>query len=96
MLDIQSLTTFHRRSADCIKQLKKTERPMVLTVRGKAALIVQNAKAYQRLLDIAARADIDEAIRQGMVDVAQGRTRPARAVFAEIRKRYAYIATNAP
>lgn len=58
--DIQSLTTFRRRSGDFMKQLKKTKRPVVLTVKGKAAAIVQDAEAYQRLLDIAARADASE------------------------------------
>jgi prevent-host-death family protein len=54
--DIQSLTTFRRRSGDFMKQLKKTKRPVVLTVNGKAQAVVQDAEAYQRLLDIAARA----------------------------------------
>ena len=48
--DIQSLTTFRRRSGDFMKQLKKTKRPVVLTVKGRAAAIVQDAEAYQRLL----------------------------------------------
>jgi prevent-host-death family protein len=43
--DIQSLTTFRRRSGDFMKQLRKTRRPMVLTVKGKAAAIVQDAEA---------------------------------------------------
>ena len=86
--DIQSLTTFRRRSGDFMKQLKKSKRPVVLTVKGKAAAIVQDAEAYQRLLDIAARADEDEAIRQGLEDVAHGRTRPAREVFDEIRRKH--------
>jgi hypothetical protein len=30
--DIQSLTTFRRSSAEFLKQLKKTKRPVVLTV----------------------------------------------------------------
>jgi hypothetical protein len=34
----------------------------VLTVKGKATTIVQDAEAYQRLLDIAARADAEEGI----------------------------------
>jgi len=83
--DIQSLTTFRRRSGDFMEQLRKSKRPVVLTVRGKAAAIVQDAEAYQRLLDIAARADAGEGIRQGLDDVAHGRTRPAREVFREIR-----------
>jgi prevent-host-death family protein len=86
--DIQSLTTFRRRSGDFMKQLKKSKRPVVLTVKGKAAAIVQDAKAYQRLLDIAARADAEEGIRQGLDDVAHGRTRPAREVFDRIRLKH--------
>ncbi len=86
--DIQSLTTFRRRSGDFIKQLKKSKRPVVLTVKGKAAAIVQDAAAYQRLLDIAASADAREGIRQGLDDVAHGRTRPARDVFDEVRRKH--------
>jgi prevent-host-death family protein len=81
--DIQSLTTFRRRSGDFMKQLRKNRRPVVLTVKGKAAAIVQDAEAYQRLLDIAAQADTEEGIRQGLEDAKQGKVRPAREFFAE-------------
>jgi prevent-host-death family protein len=86
--DIQSLTTFRRRSGDFMKQLKKTKRPVVLTVKGKAAAIVQDAGAYQRLLDLAASVDAEEGIRQGLDDVARGCTRPAKEVFDEIRRKH--------
>lgn len=86
--DIQSLTTFRRRSGDFLKQLKKSKRPVILTVKGKAEAVVQDAEAYQRLLDIAARADAHEAIRQGIDDAARGRSRPARGVFDELRRRH--------
>ena len=46
--DIQSPTAFRRRSSVFLKQLKKSKRPVVLTVKGKAAAIVQDAEAYQR------------------------------------------------
>ena len=85
--DIQSLTTFRRRSGDFIRQLKKTGRPVVLTVKGKAEAIVQDAAAYQDLLDIAARADVEEGIRQGLVDAKKGKSRPARKFFAEFEAR---------
>jgi prevent-host-death family protein len=81
--DIQSLTTFRRSSGDFMRQLKKSKRPMVLTVNGKAAAVVQDAEAYQRLLDIAARADAEEGIRQGLDDARKGKIRPAREFFAE-------------
>ena len=83
--DIQSLTTFRRSSGDFMKQLKKSKRPMVLTVNGKAAVVVQDAEAYQRLLDIAARADAEEGIRQGLEDARKGKLRPARQFFAEFQ-----------
>jgi len=79
--DIQSLTTFRRRSGDFMKQLKKSKRPVVLTVNGKAAAVVQDAEAYQRLLDIAAHADAEEGIRQGLENAKEGKFRPARQFF---------------
>jgi prevent-host-death family protein len=86
--DIQSLTTFRRRSGDFLKHLKKSKRPVVLTVKGKAAAIVQDAEAYQRLLDIAAQADAGEGIRQGLEDIRKGRLRPAKAFFDEFETRH--------
>ncbi|MDR3753968.1 MAG: type II toxin-antitoxin system Phd/YefM family antitoxin [Terracidiphilus sp.] len=81
--DIQSLTEFRCGSARMIKQLRKSKRPMVLTVNGKAAAVVQDAEAYQRLLDVAARADAKEGVRQGLEDARKGRTRPAQEFFRE-------------
>lgn len=86
--DIQSLTAFRRASGDFMKQLRQTKRPLVLTVNGKAAAIVQDAQAYQRLLDIAARADEEEGIRQGMEDVKEKRIRPARQFFSEFEAKH--------
>jgi prevent-host-death family protein len=81
--DIQSLTTFRRRSGDFMKQLRKSKRPVVLTVKGRAAAVVQDAEAYQRLLDIAARVDAGEGIRQGLEDAKKGRIRPANEFLDE-------------
>jgi prevent-host-death family protein len=86
--DIQSLTNFRRKSGEFLKQIKKSKRPVVLTVNGKAEAVVQEEEAYQRLLDTAARADVYEAIRQGVEDIVHGRTRPARKVFNELRRRH--------
>jgi PHD/YefM family antitoxin component YafN of YafNO toxin-antitoxin module len=66
-----------------MKQFKKSKRPVVLTVRGKAAAIVQDAEAYQHLLDVAAGADAEEGIRQGLEDVKKEGRDPAREFFDE-------------
>ena len=84
--DIQALTTFRNNSAAFLQRLKKTRRPMVLTVNGKAAAVVQDAAAYQRLLDIAAQADVLEGIRQGRDDVKSGRTHDARMALNAFRR----------
>jgi PHD/YefM family antitoxin component YafN of YafNO toxin-antitoxin module len=92
MLDItkhiQSLTTFRCRSDDLMKQLKKSKRPVVLTVKGKAAAVVRDAEANQRLLDVAARVDAGEGIRQGLEDAKKGKTRPAKEFFEEFEAKH--------
>jgi prevent-host-death family protein len=86
--DIQPLTTFRNNSVKFMKRLKKTRRPIILTVNGKPEAVVQDAAAYQRLLDLAAEADVNEGIRQGLEDLRQGKGRPAREFFEEMRKKH--------
>ena len=52
-------------------------------MKGKAAAIVRDAESYQRLLDIAARANAYEGIRQGLEQAKQGKGRDAENFFAE-------------
>jgi prevent-host-death family protein len=87
--DIQAMTTFRRNPAKFMKQLKKTKKPLVLTINGKAEAVVQDAEAYQHLLDIAAQADALEGIRQGIEDIKKGRVRPAREALEMFRRNHA-------
>jgi prevent-host-death family protein len=83
--DIQPVSTFKRHFEEMIQNLKQTHRPMILTVEGKAEAVIQDAGSYQRLLDLAALASAEEGIRQGLEDVKQGRTQPAKEMFEELR-----------
>ena len=67
-----------------MKPPRKTKRALVMTVKGRAAAVVQDAESYQRLLDIGALADSREAIRQGLDEDRQGQGRDAEEVLAEI------------
>ena len=49
--NIRSLTDFRRHSKDFVKELQDSKRPMVLTVNGEAAVVVQDAKAFQAIQD---------------------------------------------
>jgi prevent-host-death family protein len=84
--DIHSLTEFKQNTPDFIQQMKDTGKPIVLTINGKAALVVQDAASYQKLLDIAEEARVLAGIRQGLEDMKAGRSRPAEEVFADIRR----------
>ncbi len=86
--DIQAMTTFRRNPGKFMKQLKKSKKPLVLTINGKAEAVVQDAEAYQRLLDIAARADALEGIRQGAEDMKKRRMRPAREALEMFRSHH--------
>lgn len=86
--DIQAMTTFRRNPGKFMKHLKKSKKPLVLTINGKAEAVVQDAEAYQRLLDIAAQADVLEGIRQGEDDVKKGRVRPAQEALEMFRNKH--------
>ena len=43
--DIHSLTTFKRHSSGLMKRMKKTGRPLVLTVKGKAEAVVMDGSS---------------------------------------------------
>ena len=80
--DIHSLTDFQRNTKAHLKKLKASGRPEVLTVNGKAELIVQNAAAYEETLDAI------RGIQRGLDQMKAGRGKPARQALDEIRKKH--------
>ena len=85
--DIQPLTAFRNNSAQMLRQLRRSKRPLVLTVNGKAGAVLQDPAEYDRLLDLAAQADLHEAIRQSEDDIRLGRTLPASEFFAGLERK---------
>lgn len=49
--DIFSLSDFQRRTREHIRRLRETGRPEVLTVNGRAELVVYDAETYQEIAD---------------------------------------------
>src|SRR5215203_250336 len=81
--DIQSLSTFKRDTAKIVRQLKKTGQPVVLTVNGKAELVIQDAESYQKLLEAQERMDALEGIRRGLESMKRNAGTPAAKFFRE-------------
>lgn len=85
--DIYSLSDFQRKTREHMERLKQTGRPEVLTVNGRAEIVVQDADSYQRLLEAVERAEAIVGIRLGLDSVQQGEGRPAAEALEEIRTR---------
>jgi hypothetical protein len=51
-------------------------------------ITVQDAAAYQRLLDLAALADAREGIRQGLEQARRGEVRDVEEFFAEFEAKH--------
>ncbi|MEP7309353.1 MAG: type II toxin-antitoxin system Phd/YefM family antitoxin [Acidobacteriota bacterium] len=86
--EILPLTDFQRHTKAHLKRLKETGRPQVLTVNGRAEVVVQDAEAYQTLLDTVQRAEALEGIRRGLEDVKAGRTRPLADALEDLVRRH--------
>ena len=86
--DIDSLSSFKRNSVKFLRQLKRTGHPVVLTRNGKAAVVVQDAAAYQRLLELAERAEAVAGIRKGLASMERGEGIPAEEAFERMRRKY--------
>ena len=71
--DIHSLTDFKKNTSAFIDQLKQTGEPVVLTINGKAELVVQDAAAYQKLREMAEESRVLEGIGKGIEDMKAGR-----------------------
>src|SRR5258708_21486193 len=85
--DIQSLSDFKRKTTTFTARMKKSGQPVVLTINGKAELVVQDAASYQRLLELAERAEMMEFLRESREDIEAGHTEPAlKALEALARK----------
>jgi prevent-host-death family protein len=83
--DIRSLSDFKRNTSELLDRLKKSGNPLILTINGKAEVVVQDAAAYQELLE---RVETIEGIQRGLAAVKAGRTKPAREVFTRLRRKH--------
>jgi prevent-host-death family protein len=84
--DIHSLSEFQSNIPDFVQQMKDTGEPIVLTINGKAALVIQDAESYQKLVDLADEAKVLDGIRRGLEDMEAGRVQPLTEAIEDIRR----------
>lgn len=84
--DVYSLTDFKRNTHEHVERLKQTGRPAILTVNGRSEIVVQDAAAYQRLLDQLDLAESNAAIAESLEQAKRGEGQNAFEAIEEIRR----------
>jgi prevent-host-death family protein len=85
--DIHSLSDFKRNTNEFLDQMRGSGHPLILTINGKAELVVQDAASYQKLLDRVDELEALEGIKRGLADVEAGRVTPLRQFETEFREK---------
>jgi prevent-host-death family protein len=85
---IHSLREFQQNAPEMVREIKKTGRPLLLGINGKPKFIVQDAASYERMLELIDRLECIEGIRRGLEDFEHGRSKPAKEVMEEMRRKY--------
>jgi prevent-host-death family protein len=86
--NIHSLSEFQRNTKQYIQHMEQSEKPIVLTVNGEAQLVVQDAKAYQKLLDRLEYAETIAALRQGIEGIDRGKGMSAKEALEDLRRKH--------
>ena len=69
--DIKPLSEFRAHTADCIRQVQQSKRPVVITHHGRGAAVLMDVGEYEALR---ARVDLIEEIKsaEAQIDAGQG------------------------
>ena len=88
--EVRSVTEFQRNIKQFVGHLKKKKTPLVLTVNGRAALVVQNAEGYQRILERLERAEAIAQVATGIKQFQAGQGVPLEEAEKRLRKKHGF------
>lgn len=87
--DIQTLSEFKQNASKVVKQVQETRQPVVLTVNGKPAVVVQDVESYQRMAGDADYWETVGVLKERLAYVrGGGELRSSDEVFGKIREKY--------
>ena len=87
LTDIHPLTAFLRDHRAHLERLRATGRPEVLTVNGKARVVVQDAAAYQKLVEVVEALETERLLRERLRSLQAGEPGVAAGdVLADVRR----------
>ena len=85
--DIYPVSDFNRKPAEHIKRVRDTKRPEVLTVNGKAAVVMIDPETYDKLTEQAELARSLDRIAQANAQLEQHEGQPVAKAFAQLKQR---------
>jgi prevent-host-death family protein len=86
--EIHPLSEFQRGAKGFLTRLKETKTPIVLTVNGKAAAVVQDAESYQELLDRVELLESIAGIRKSLEEFERGEGIPLREAWQQFQEKH--------
>ncbi|HSB06860.1 MAG TPA: type II toxin-antitoxin system Phd/YefM family antitoxin [Thermodesulfobacteriota bacterium] len=79
--DIKPITYLKSRTADLLKQINQTHRPVVITQNGEPKAVLQDPESYENMRNAIG---ILKLISQGEKDIREGKSKSQEKVFADI------------
>lgn len=83
--DIKSLSEFRANSANFIKQIKDTKRPLILTQYGKSTAVLVDVAEYQATIE---KLELLQEIQTAERQIAEGKILSNEQVKKRIADRY--------
>ena len=80
---VKPISYFKDIAAKVINDITRSGEPLIITQNGEATCVVQDIKSYEEERNTIALLKI---LAMGRKQIAEGKVRPARAVFAELDK----------
>jgi prevent-host-death family protein len=82
--DIKSITYLKSKAADLLKQINKTQRPIIITQNGEPKAVMQDPKSYENMRNALG---ILKLISQGEQEIKDNKVISQDGVFEKIEKK---------
>jgi prevent-host-death family protein len=86
--NIYPLSEFQRGAKAFLEKLRGTKEPIILTVNGKASVVVQDAQSYQELLDRLELLETSAGIRKSLEEFELGLGMSLDEAFEQLQAKY--------
>lgn len=86
--NIHPLSEFQRSAKSFLEEMRMNKSSLVLTVNGKAAAVVQDADAYQDMVERIELLESMLGLRKSLEEFEQGQGVPLDQAFQQLRDKY--------